>query len=141
MNKNVILITLLSNSFIFAGSLDTFFGTGDIVTTSIGRFDFITSCTLQTDSKIVVAGVSQTKAAFKLSTARYNTDGSLDTTYNSVGTQSLLIGTRAEGNSVAIQTDGKIVVGGFSYSNQTGLTVVRYNADGSLDTTFNTTGF
>ena len=63
--------------------------------------------------------------------------GDLDLSFGGTGkvTTNLSSGDDS-GNSVAIQTDGKIVVAGKSYGD---FAVARYNADGSLDTSFNTT--
>ena len=69
---------------------------------------------------------------------RYNTDGSLDTTFDSDGVVTTAIGSADDyANSVAIQSDGKIVVAGYSDNGSNGdFALVRYNTDGSLDTTF-----
>ena len=74
---------------------------------------------------------------------RYNADGSLDTSFGPNGTGKVITpvgaGTSGDiGQSVTIQADGKIVVAGYgSGSGGIDFAVVRYNADGSLDTTFN----
>ena len=73
---------------------------------------------------------------------RYNTDGSLDTSFDSDGKVTTAIGS---GNdyacSVAIQSDGKIVVAGYSDNGSNDdFALVRYNTDGSLDTTFDSDG-
>jgi uncharacterized delta-60 repeat protein len=121
------------------GSLDlTFNGTG-VVTTSISSGgDIGRSVALQPDGKIVVAGESGPY----LAVARYNSDGSLDTTFNNTGVLTTPIGSSSGGNSVALQPNGKIVVAGSSFNgvNTTKFVVVRYNNDGMLDPTFNGTG-
>jgi uncharacterized delta-60 repeat protein len=65
-------------------------------------------------------------------------DGDLDTSFSSDGKVTTAIGSGADqANSVVVQSDGKIVAAGYS----TGVfAVVRYNIDGSLDTTFDTDG-
>jgi uncharacterized delta-60 repeat protein len=136
------ILILFFMPILFAGQLDTSFGTNGIVVTSIGRLDYINSVSLlSTTSQIVVAGATTTNAAIKLAVARYNNDGSLDTSFNSTGIQTTLIGSHTEGNGVALQTDNKIIVGGFSSNSVTSFALVRYNTNGSLDSTFNTTGF
>ncbi|MDD5274769.1 MAG: hypothetical protein PHR16_01655 [Methylovulum sp.] len=114
------------------GSLDTSFDHDGIVSTDFGHttWEFCRSVTLQTDGKILVAGVSDSQFAL----ARYNSDGSLDTSFDGDGkvTTKLSSGIDA-GNSVTVQTDGKILVAGYIDGN---FGLVRYNADGSLDTTF-----
>jgi uncharacterized delta-60 repeat protein len=74
---------------------------------------------------------------------RYNTDGTLDTSFNAAGTRPGVVVTDINllgnyGNAVAIQGDGKIVVAGHANVNfqidASDISLVRYNADGTLDT-------
>lgn len=125
------------------GSLDTTFDTDGIVITDIGNWiDIGFAVAIQSDDKIVVGGVSYVGSAYDIAVLRYNSDGSLDTTFDADGIVTTPIGNESDVcNSIAIQTDGKIVVAGESYINSTDyITVMRYNSDGSLDTTFNTDG-
>src|SRR5262249_32253745 len=100
---------------------------------------------VQPDGKIVVAGsatVSGTGGDFAL--ARYNADGSLDTTFSGDGkvTTDFALGLD-QVFGVAIQPDGKIVTAGSAYigtSTDRDFALARYNADGSLDTTFSGDG-
>jgi uncharacterized delta-60 repeat protein len=127
------------------GSLDATFGLGGIVTTPIGSgVDAAYAVAIQVDKKIVVAGYTSNSASgTDFALARYNIDGSLDTTFNGNGKVITDIG---GGNdiayAVAIQSDGKIVAAGFSkpgYLNDN-FALVRYNTDGSLDNTFGAFG-
>jgi uncharacterized delta-60 repeat protein len=100
---------------------------------------------IQSDGKIIVVGSSFINfVAFGV--ARYNTDGSLDTTFGFYGTvRTYLNGSNAANDvaySVAVQTDGKIVVAGKTHYlyNYSQFGVVRYNVDGTLDSTFGTNG-
>ena len=125
------------------GSLDTTFGTNGKVSTSINASNsFSITAVMQTDGKIVLAGNSFNGANSDFAVVRYNTDGSLDTTFGTNGKVVTPIGTGNEfGYSVALQTDGKIVVAGSSSNGSNDdFAVVRYNTDGSLDTTFNGNG-
>ena len=125
------------------GSLDTTFGTGGKVTTSIGSdSDVANSVVLQSDGKIVAAGYSHNGSNFDFAIVRYNTNGSLDTTFDADGKQTTSIGSGTDGaNSAVLQSDGKIVAAGYSHNGtNTDFAVVRYNTDGSLDTTFDTDG-
>src|SRR3990167_2042134 len=125
------------------GTLDTTFNSTGIVTTAIGSStDAANSVAIQSDGKIVVAGYSNNGSDYDFALVRYNTDGSLDTTFNSTGIVTTAIGSSTDAaNSVAIQSDGKIVVAGYSYNGSDyDFALVRYNTDGSLDTTFNSTG-
>ncbi|HVE56119.1 MAG TPA: FG-GAP-like repeat-containing protein [Pyrinomonadaceae bacterium] len=124
------------------GSLDTSFdGDGKVTTDFNGQNDFGMSVKLQTDGKIVVAGVS----ANYFAVARYNSDGSPDNSFDNDGKILTSIGALTTDffTSMEIQRDGKIVVSGggdyFGYLSSR-LNVVRYNADGSLDDSFDGDG-
>jgi uncharacterized delta-60 repeat protein len=124
-----------------AGSLDPTFGTGGQVLTNFGDFSNATSTAIQSDGKIVVAGtvINSANGRGDFAVARYNSNGNLDTTFN--GTGEVLTDVAYQGgfaSSVVIQSDGKIVVAG--QGTFAGGAVVRYNSNGSLDTTFNGTG-
>lgn len=122
------------------GSLDTSFnGTGK-VTTIIGRDGSSDSVAVQNDGKIVLAGSCFTSGQSEFALARYNADGSLDTSFNGTGTLTTAIGGGDAAHSVTVQSDGKIVVAGSTTDGNANFALVRYNADGSLDTTFHLTG-
>ena len=74
--------------------------------------------------------------------AKYNSNGVLDTTYGTAGFASVTSGfTSGAAYSAALQSDGKLVCAGFGYvSSATNFVVCRLNSDGSLDTSFNSTG-
>ena len=76
-----------------------------------------------------------------LSVVRYNTDGSLDTSFDGDGRASIDPGGFEQTWRVAIQPDGKIVVVGNADTNQGDFAVARFNANGTPDTSFNGTGF
>lgn len=127
------------------GSLDTTFGTGGKVTTDIGSsHDWPSSVVIQSDGKIVVGGSEDNKVPTDFALARYNSDGSLDTSFGASGIVDTPIGTGYdEGNGdLILQTDGKIILTGWaevSYD-QKDFALVRYNSNGSLDTTFDDDG-
>ena len=128
------------------GSLDSSFGdNGRVITRLTEEYDGASAVAIQPDGKIVVAGSRYNCASLGggcFAVVRYNTNGSLDTSFNGTG----IVITPVNGShdfafSLAIQTDGKIVVGGTSGTNTTSnFAIVRYNANGILDTTFNGTG-
>jgi uncharacterized delta-60 repeat protein len=126
------------------GSLDTSFNGTGIVTTDIGgNGSGAISAAIQSDDKIVVAGWSTNVSSnADIAVARYNVNGSLDTTFNGTGKVTTDIGgDTEEGFSMAIQPDGKIVVAGRSFNGiDYDFAVVRYNTNGSLDTTFGSGG-
>src|SRR5262249_7714535 len=128
------------------GSLDTSFnGTGK-VTIDFGFDDQATAVALQpSDGKIVVAGFgNQSAGSASFLAARLNTHGTLDTSFNGTGKQSVSFGATDRAYAVATPGDGKIVLAGStqtSGSNPTSsFAVARLNGDGSLDTSFNSTG-
>ena len=125
------------------GSLDTSFDGDGVVLTPIGSLgDIGNSVALQSDGRIVVAGYLAVGPDQDFALARYNPDGSLDTSFGGDGTVTTAVGPGFEfGHSVVVQPDGRIVVAGNS-SNGTNddLTVLRYNADGSLDPSFSGDG-
>jgi uncharacterized delta-60 repeat protein len=123
------------------GSLDNSFDADGIVTTAIGANSFANSVVIQSDSKIVIAGSTDLGAQVYFIAARYNTDGSLDNSFDADGIVTTAIGNTASANSMALQTDGKIILAGTSIAgNQTVFTMTRYNIDGSLDINFNNSG-
>ena len=133
------------------GNLDAGFGTGGKVTTPIGSGsvnDQADALGIQSDGKIVVAGYYHNGSNnYFIALVRYNTNGSLDTTFNTTGIVTTSIGSGStiddEAHALVIQSDGKIVVAGSSYDNTRSkydFALVRYNTNGSLDTTFNATG-
>lgn len=132
-----------------AGALDPTFGVGGKVTTDFlgPTNDFeLAGTVLQPDGKIVLAGSSEplrSSAGGGFAVARYNTDGSLDTTFGTGGKVVPIIGGNfiSRAQAVALQGDGKIVAAGWAYNgSSTDFAVIRYNPDGSLDTTFGTGG-
>src|SRR5262249_44493216 len=100
------------------GSLDTTFGTQGKVTTDLNTIgDVVYAVSLQPDGKIIAAGQSDLSAwlpASMAGLARYNRDGSLDTTFGIGGKvrMNLPPGQTAYARSVGIQPGGKIVVAG-----------------------------
>ncbi len=89
---------------------------------------------VQVDGKIVIGGNFTTvNSVARSRIARLNSDGSLDTSFNPGS------GTGGSVNAIAIQTDGKIVIGGnfTSYNGVARNRVARLNTDGSLDAGFN----
>lgn len=126
------------------GSLDNSFDNDGIVTTSLGSFtsDRAYSVAIQNDGKILVAGnitySGNNGKDFVL--LRYNTDGSLDNSLNSVGFVITPISFESTAYSIAIQNDGKILVAGTTELLLYSFTVVRYNTDGSLDNSFDNDG-
>jgi uncharacterized delta-60 repeat protein len=125
------------------GSLDAGFGVGGLVTTDLsGGSDTAYGAALQADGKIIAVGQASVGGFNDFAAARYNTDGSLDTSFNGTGIVTTDLGkVDDQARAVAMQKDGKIVLAGFSAGGgTTDFALVRYNIDGSLDNNFNGTG-
>lgn len=132
------------------GDLDASFGSAGTVLTpvsSLGGFDeHIWDVALQQDGKIVAAGEANMGAGAggaNYALARYHPDGSLDASFGGDGIVVTAIApgdNRDNANAVALQADGKIVAAGgvrtAPSSSTNDFVVARYNADGSLDTSF-----
>ncbi|MFN9753578.1 MAG: Ig-like domain-containing protein, partial [Planctomycetota bacterium] len=120
------------------GSLDTSFGTGGKVTTAVGTStDQGRSVTVQPDGKILVGGYSLVGGVDDFALVRYNANGSLDTSFGTGGKLTTAIGSGLDfGTSVIVQPDGKIVIGGYSITGNYDFAMIRYDANGSLDTGF-----
>lgn len=131
------------------GAVDTGFG-GGLVVTNPGSYCSITAVAISpTDQKIIAVGSYQDPITYaqKCIVARYNTDGTLDTSFDTDGI--VITGSGNQNHmpkAVAIQPDNKIVVGGSTYiknpfAEPEDFALFRYNSDGSLDTGFGTGGF
>jgi uncharacterized delta-60 repeat protein/uncharacterized repeat protein (TIGR01451 family) len=135
MKKQSFLVSciLLLTSALYAGNgtLDLTFGINGIIDVPAGNPSAIA---VQTDGKIVVLAIDPTYTFFQ--TIRYNTNGSIDGTF---GTNGIVIASQpAYPSSLVIQPDGKIVVVGTDHSDNNIL--IRYNSDGTLDTSFGVGG-
>jgi len=127
-------------------TLDSSFGTGGKVSTDIGTnsSDGGSAIVLQSDGKILVSGGSNASGSTDFALVRYNSDGSLDSSFGTGGKVTTDIGTTSadQTSAIALQSDGKILVsgafdaGGGSYN----FAVVRYNSNGTLDASFGTGG-
>lgn len=130
---------------------DTFNGTGYVAHNNAAGGsdnDFGNAVAIDSSGKIVVAGQSVSAAGgWDMTLWRYNTNGTLDDTFNGTGYAShhnAAGGNSADyGNAVAIDSSGKIVVAGYSLnaSGNFDMVVWRYNSNGTLDPTFNGTGY
>ncbi|WP_235116465.1 putative Ig domain-containing protein [Desmonostoc muscorum] len=133
------------------GSLDTTFGSsGQIITDFNGKNDSSFSVAIQDDNKILVIGTTSNGTVNEFALSRYNPDGSLDTAFGTNGKVITQVSTPNAYNfddfaaSVTVQSNGKILVAGGAYDSNFGsasnFALVRYNSDGSLDSTFGNGG-
>ncbi len=109
-----------------AGTLDSTFGVGGKVIMNFGASASASAVAIQSDGKIVVGG----QISNQFLVERFNSDGSLDTSFSNDGWDT--IGTSVNCGDLAIQSDGKIVA--------VGIIIVRYNLNGTLDSTFGING-
>ena len=103
-------------------------------------FTSFNATAVQTDGKLITAGLTFNGKDYDFAVVRYNINGSLDNTFNQTGIQITDFGTDDVANAIFIQTDGKIVVAGTSGNFNGQFAVARYNPNGSSDLSFNNTG-
>jgi len=126
------------------GSLDTSLGgTGKVMTNFEGyNDDYGRSVVVDSQDHIIVAGYSYNGVNYDFSLARYNGDGSLDTSLG--GTGKVMInfeGYNDYGQSIIIDNLGHIVIAGYTYNGSNyDFAIARHNNDGGLDTSFGNNG-
>jgi uncharacterized delta-60 repeat protein len=98
------------------GSFDDDFGTGGTVIADLGyNEEAVSAMALQDDGKILVAGYAHNGSNEDIILARFNSDGSLDSEFGSGGVVTTDVGgDNDEGLDMALQSDGKILVAGFT---------------------------
>ena len=135
------LIDFMATRYNADGTPDTTFGTGGTIITDLGGWDFGQAIALQADNRIIVVGTSITGNSRNIALVRYNADGTPDTTFGTGGTIITDLGGWDFGQAIALQADNRIIVVGTSITgNSRNIALVRYNADGTPDTTFGTGG-
>ncbi len=142
----IIIITCFSTAaFAQAGELDSTFGGDGIVIDQIGNQGAcVNAIAIQPDGKIIAVGqnvVNDTLSDFVV--VRHNSDGSCDSSFGINGVVITSVGSQKDtAAAVAIAADGKIVVAGWTTYNyyDSKIVVVRYNVDGTLDSSFGVNG-
>ncbi|HYV95513.1 MAG TPA: T9SS type A sorting domain-containing protein [Chitinophagales bacterium] len=124
------------------GALDNSFGINGIVTTD---YDSTTESAhdveIQSNGKIIVAGEISVAGHSDFAVTRYAEDGTLDVSWNNTGKVTTALDSNAYAYSIALQEDGKVVVAGHTGDLPNGdFALVRYNKDGSIDSTFGING-
>jgi uncharacterized delta-60 repeat protein len=129
------------------GSLDAAFGDNGRVTTDFFRTsDVAQAMILQPDGKIITGGyVFGSGRHYDFGLARYNSDGSLDSSFGASGkTVTDFFGLRDKLTALTIQPDGKIIAGGSASTSSDDrsslVALARYNSNGSLDSSFGLDG-
>jgi len=122
------------------GSLDPSFGGGTgWVSVDFGYEDQANAIAIQSDGKIVVAGQASQPVGIgggsidRVAVARFNADGSIDPSFGTSGKVTTAVGSSSIAYSLAIQTDGKIVVAGEAKNGNLDFAVLRYLPNGDLD--------
>jgi uncharacterized delta-60 repeat protein len=124
------------------GTLDSTFSDDGKLIFPIGvSDDQARSVTLDENGKLLIAGLSYNGKNYDFSAARVNDDGNLDSTFDEDGKVMIHSNGIDEAKSMVIDSDGKVLAAGFSYTgSDNDFSIVRLNADGSLDKTFNHSG-
>jgi uncharacterized delta-60 repeat protein len=123
-------------------SLDTFFGSsGKVIQDISSGNDEAYAMVLQSDGKILLGGFCKDNGIYKFCLARFNSNGSLDTSFGSSGKviQDISSGDD-EAHAMVLQSDGKILLGGFCVDGSKKFCLARFNSNGTLDTSFGSSG-
>ena len=146
--KILILVSCLITSSTFGqpGVLDQTFGINGKVLTSISPVSFeATSVAIQSDGKLVVLGHTNKLTIGVFAVVRYQVNGSLDSSFANNGKFTYNLFTNNDrSQSIAVQPDGKILIGGHAETNtstgESDFILLRLTASGSLDSSFGTNG-
>jgi len=135
------------------GSLDNIFDTDGMLIATVGTFDDAAyAIALKEDPlnptnfiarKIIIAGHTFNGNNYDFLIMQFNNDGSVDNTFGVNGVVTTSIGNYDDkARAIAIQDDGKILVAGYSFNGtKDDFAMVRYNVNGSLDNSFNGSGY
>jgi uncharacterized delta-60 repeat protein len=142
--------------FLPTGTLDTTFGNGGLASTGFVGGEGLQGVALQPDGKIIWVGSQNTPGftpfgTFSFAVARFNANGSLDTSFGTGGQAGVeffappMEGAQEFARAVLVQPDGKILVAGSARQGQIRFAPIqgalaRFNANGTLDTSFGTGG-
>ncbi|MBI1862021.1 MAG: choice-of-anchor D domain-containing protein [Deltaproteobacteria bacterium] len=123
------------------GSLDSSFGAGGVqLQPLLTTEDRALAIVRQSDGKYVTAGYGYVGGAYQYLIARFNSTGLLDTSFGTNGKTAFAVGSGQDyAFALAQQSDGKFVVGGYSYVSATSrynMAVARFNSDGTVDSSF-----
>lgn len=141
----VFLLSILSTFYLFSqsGNLDTSFaknGISNSILKGIGKNGII-----QNDGKIIIVGTTNSSVVhnpYDIFLARYNSDGTVDTTFGVRGMDTIDLGSTFESpEKIIMQPDDKILVGGYlSQNSHNQFFLARFKNNGEFDSTFNNTG-
>ncbi|MCH7965001.1 MAG: hypothetical protein IH852_13805 [Bacteroidetes bacterium] len=122
------------------GELDPTFGNSGIVITDIngrrGKMDMV----MQNDGKIILVGPSEVENSHHFTVLRFNNNGSLDKSFGNNGVTKTIIGDYSEAESVALDSNGNIVVAGTTELGNEQFVVAMYDQNGMLVPDFGSDG-
>jgi uncharacterized delta-60 repeat protein len=141
VSRRLLFETLEARDNPSGGLLDPTFGTGGMVSLPNSAVYQVRQTVVQADGEILAVGTSlRTKGLAQVSVTRLNADGTLDQTFGTNGTVNLPVGNDSHGYAVALEPDGKILVGAHVYVGKTNsdgeYAIGRLNQNGTLDTSF-----
>ncbi len=127
------------------GILDDSFGAGGIVISEVGISSQASAVAIQSDGKIITAGTAVDESfSSGFSVVRHNSIGTLDNTFGVEGKVLTILeeSSLTKGKTLVIQSNGKIIVGGYAQNDAglVGFGMVRYDQFGEIDETFGTDG-
>ncbi len=136
------LASLMADQSAFAqgGSLDPTFGFGGMLSTWLHHKTYkVQWVGIQADGKILAAGFGGPDF---FTAARYNENGSLDTTFDvdGIAPVSVTEAGSALANDGVLQPDGKLIMAGYVSDAVNAFALLRLNTDGSVDSTFGVNG-
>lgn len=146
---SVLLISFLLYSFVktdvYAStiSLDQAFGIGGKIISNFNSDTAINhpqGATLISDGKIIVTGYILNGSNYDWVLARYNSDGSIDASFGNNGKTIFNLGGNDFSSGLAVQSDGKIIVSGYSYTDHYQWKIARFNSNGTIDNGFGNNG-
>ncbi len=126
-----------------SGTLDASFGSaGKIITAFSNRDDVVNAMLLQPDGKLVLVGSCNNGTTTDVCALRYEINGTLDASFGSGGKLITVVGSgNSDASAVALQPDGKLLIAAQCVSGSTiDFCTLRYNANGTLDASFGTSG-
>lgn len=129
------VVRLLAN-----GSLDATFGTAGAVERVLGGSSLLHAIKLQPDGKIIVAGYARPVVGDDFAVLRYLANGTPDSTFGDAGVVFTDFSSLDQVRGLVLLPDGRIVAAGYTAAATGDMAFARYNADGTLDTTFGGTG-
>ena len=122
------------------GSLDSTFGHRGVAIPDPSGEGGGNAVAFQRDGKLLLAGAARAGNVLSFGVVRLLSNGAIDPTFGHGGVATVTIGSEAIANAIAIQPDGKILLGGTSLNGRLSFTAARLSPDGSVDRSFGSRG-